>query len=66
MIVLRRKKVRVHQADGPTIEGFLSSSLDNHYKLLKPVVIASPTESHGLTGDAYIPRERVVFVEVVR
>lgn len=66
MIVLRRKKVRIHQTDGPTIEGILVGTLDSHYRLVKPKVIASANDSYDLTGDAYVPRERVVFLEVVR
>lgn len=66
MLVLRRKKVRIHQSDGPTIEGILVGSLDSHYRLLKPKVIASVSESYDLTGEALVPREKVIFVEVVR
>lgn len=67
MIQLRKRRVRVHQAgDLPTIEGILTTSLDDHYRLLKPVLWETPTRSHELKNEAWIPRERVVFLEVIR
>jgi hypothetical protein len=66
VIVLRRKRVRVHQKEGPTIEGVLVGSLDAHYRLLKPVLWENASVSHDLQGEAWVPRERVVFVEVIR
>lgn len=66
MLTLRRRRVRIHQVgDLPTIEGILIGSLDNHYRLLKPVLWESASRSHELNGEAWVPRERVVFVEVV-
>jgi hypothetical protein len=52
--------------DLPTLEGILVSSLDNHYRLLKPVLWESPNRSHELDSEAWVPRERVVFLEVLR
>lgn len=67
MLLLRRRRVRLHQlADAPTIEGILVGSLDSHYRLLKPVLWENPERSHDLEGEAWVPRERVVFVEVIR
>lgn len=67
MIVLRRRRVRVHQIDpGPTIEGILVSTLDSHYRLLRPVLWETPTRSHDLQGEAWIPRERVIFLETIK
>jgi hypothetical protein len=67
LIVLRRKRVRLHQmGDMPTLEGILVGSLDNHYRLLKPLLWESPNRSHELSSEAWVPRERVVFVEVIR
>lgn len=66
MLVLRRRRVRVHQSNGPTIEGILVGSLDNHYRLLKPRLLESPTRTHDLDGEAWIPREKVILVETIR
>lgn len=67
MLILRRRKVRLHQLDpAPTIEGFLVNSWNSHYRLLKPIVLEAVGRSVELEGEAWIPRERVVFVETVR
>jgi hypothetical protein len=67
LIVLRRRRVRVHQADpGPTIEGFLVSSWGEHYRLLRPVLWEAPGRSHELDHEAWIPKARVLFIETVR
>lgn len=66
MLILRRRRVRIHQrGDLPTIEGILIGSLDNHYRLIRPVLIESASRSHDLSGEYWVPRENVVFVEVV-
>lgn len=67
MLVLRRRRVRIHQEnDGPTVEGVLVGSLDNHYRLLRPTIWETPDRSHNLDGEAWIPRERVILVETIR
>lgn len=67
MLVFRKRRVRIHQLDpGPTVEGILIGSLDNHYRLLKPVIYESPTRSHDLAGEAWIPREKVILVETIK
>jgi hypothetical protein len=66
MLVLRKRRVRVHQPDpGPTIEGFLVSSWGDHYRLLRPVLWEGPERSHDLQGEAWIPKARVLFMETV-
>ena len=67
MLVLRRRRVRIHQADdGPTLEGFLANSFNDHYRLLQPVLWEAPDRSHSLTGEAWIPKSRVVFLETIK
>lgn len=67
MLVLRRRRVRIHQlGEAPTLEGILIGSLDNHYRLIRPVLWEAPNRSHDLDGEVWIPREKVVFVEVIR
>lgn len=66
MIVLRRRRVRIHQADpGPTIEGILVGSLDSHYRLLRPTLLEAPGRSYDLKNEVWVPRERVLFIERV-
>lgn len=66
MLTFRRRRVRIHQKDdGPTLEGFLVRSWDDHYRLLRPVLWETPDRSHSLSGEAWVPRERVLFVETV-
>ena len=67
VIVLRRRRVRIHQLDpAPTIEGILVSSLDGYYRLLKPELLETTGRTIELAGEAWIPRERVVLIETVR
>lgn len=65
VIVLRRRRVRIHQLEGPTVEGILVSSLDGHYRLLKASIIRSEG-SVELEGQVWVPREKVILVETVR
>ena len=66
-MLLRRRRVRIHQPDpAPTIEGFLVSSWGEHYRLLKPVIWEGPTRSFDVEGDVWIPKSRVLFIETVR
>lgn len=63
---MRRKRVRVHFLNfDPSVEGILVSSFGDHYRLLKPALIEAPDRTHDLTGEVWIPRERVVFLEVI-
>lgn len=67
MLVLRKRRVRIHQLDpGPTIEGFLVSSWGEHYRLLKPVIWEGPTRSLDVEGEAWVPKSRALFIETVR
>jgi hypothetical protein len=67
MLVLRKRRVRIHQPDpGPTIEGFLVSSWGDHYRLLRPVLLEAPGRSHDLEGEVWVPRDRVLFLETVK
>lgn len=67
MLVLKRRRVRIHQAgDAPSIEGFLANSFNDHYRLLNPVLLEAPGRSHDLAGEVWVPRERVIFVETIR
>ena len=65
-MILRRRLVRLHQLDpAPSIEGVLVGFVAGHYRLLKPVLLESPERSHSMGVEAWVPRERVIFVERV-
>jgi hypothetical protein len=65
MLGKRKKKVRVHLKDGPTIEGLLIKSRPV-YLIYAPKAI---TETDGrpaeLIGHVEIPRENVAFYQVL-
>lgn len=71
MMVSRRKHVRVHQDDdGPTIEGVLVGKPwrhAGHYVVRKAGVLVAEGVTVAPDGpEVWIPRERVLFVEVLR
>jgi hypothetical protein len=59
--------VRLHQLDpAPTLEGILTGVPAGHYRLLKPSLVSEPGQTHRLESpELLVPRERVVFVEVL-
>lgn len=59
--MLGKKVVRVHQTDGPTIEGILVSRAGRHLMLVGARVWETPDASYSLDGTVTIPRERVAF-----
>jgi len=64
MFLLARRKVRLHLVDPfPSIEGILVSSWNGHYRLLKPELIEAENRTQVLVGEAWVPRERVIFVQ---
>lgn len=63
-MLLRRRMVRLHLVDPfPSLEGILAASYDGHYRLLKPSVLEGEGRTRELTGEAFVPRERVIFVQ---
>ena len=67
MLVLRRRRVRIHQLDpAPTVEGILLNSWNGHYRLLKAEIVEGAGRTIELQGEAWIPRERVILIETVR
>lgn len=66
-LVIRRKPtlVRLHTFDqGPSFEGVLVSRHAGHYQLLNASVI-NETGPVELDGEAWVPNERVLFVQVL-
>lgn len=63
MLGKRRRQVRVHVQDGPTIEGVLADRTRHAYVIWAPKLL-SGTQSTELSGHVEVPRERVLFFQV--
>jgi len=64
VILLRRRLVRLHLVDPfPSIEGILISAFDGHYRLKKVDLLEGADRTQRLEGEAWIPKERVIFVQ---
>lgn len=56
--------MRLHLVDPfPSLEGILVSARDGHYRLLKPELLEGEGRTRELTGEAWVPKERVIFVQ---
>ena len=64
MAFKRKRLVRVHQTDGPTLEGILLQRRPD-YRLAAPKLIEAEDVTLPLDGEVEIPRERVVFVQLL-
>lgn len=64
---VRGKRIaRLHLAgDLPSLEGILVGCWSGHYVLLQPKVIETSDRTVALEGTVEVPRERVVFVQVL-
>ncbi len=62
----RTRRVRLHMKDDtPSLEGFLTGTVDNHYRLAKPAILEREDRTVDLSGEAWVARERVLFVQVL-
>lgn len=62
----RKRKVRVYVQDGPTIEGILACRTRHAYVIWAPRVIPGDgLEPIEMSGHVEIPRERVLYYQVV-
>lgn len=66
----RRRNVRVHQVDdGPSTEGVLVGKPwrnGGHYVVRKPSILVAEESSLPLAAsEVWIPRERVIFLEIL-
>jgi hypothetical protein len=67
MRLFRKRHVRLHLSEpDPSLEGFLVGKVSGHYRLLRPKLLEAADRTHSLEGEAWIPCERVVFVQVLR
>lgn len=68
MIVFHRRrnnKARLHLQDGPTIEGILVAETRRTYVVWCPKVLEEEDATVTVSGHVEIPRERVLFVQVL-
>lgn len=57
--------VRLHLVDPfPSVDGILVGRYDGHYRLLKPELLEATDRTRELDGELWVPRERVVYVQV--
>jgi hypothetical protein len=62
----RKRKVRLYLQDGPTIDGILAGRTRSEYIVWAPKVVTSEkTDAVEVTGHVEIPRERVVWYQVL-
>lgn len=66
-MIFKRRLVRVHFAEPgtPSVEGILVERPRQFYRLAQVKVVAGPEESYDTEGEAWIPRERVLWVQVL-
>lgn len=60
------KKVRLHLLDGaPSLEGIYVGSKAGHYRLLNVGIIEAEGETVKMDGEAWVPRDRVLLMQVL-
>lgn len=62
-----KRRVRLYLQDGPTIEGVLAGRTRHVYIIWAPKVIRSenPSDAVDVSGHVEIPKERVVWYQVI-
>ncbi len=61
-----KRLVRIHlEGDKPTMEGILVGCWGGHYVLLRASIYEAAERSISLTGHIEVPRESVLFVQVL-
>ena len=67
MLGRQKRKVRMYIEDGPTIEGVLTYRTRHEYGLYAPKIISGekPDEAVVVSGHVEIPKDRVLFWQVI-
>lgn len=61
----RKRLVRLHMREqAPSVEGVLTRQWAGHYVIAAPKVLESAEVTHELEGELFVPRERVLYVQV--
>ena len=61
----QKRKVRMHLQDGPSIEGALAARTRHSYVLWAPRILTDDESSQEVSGHVEIPRERVLWWQVL-
>ncbi len=63
----RHRLVRLHQLghDAPSYEGVLVGRPNGFYRLVNASLIEAPGRTTALEGETWVPRERVVLMQVL-
>ena len=62
----KRRVVRVHFADdSPSIDGAYVGTSAGHYVIAKAGLVREEGEPVALDGEAWVPKERVLFMQVL-
>lgn len=62
----KHRLVRLHQAgDAPSYEGILVGRPNGFYRLVNGKVLEASDRSVSLDGETWVPRERVVLMQVI-
>lgn len=68
VLALRRKRrvrIHMHRPEAPSVEGILAGRWGGHYVVLAAKVLEAEDRSIALDGHLEIPRENVLFVQVI-
>jgi hypothetical protein len=65
-MILRKRRVLIHLVDSrSSFEGILVGIDANHYRLANPRELVTADQTRDLTGDLWLPRQRVLYVQVL-
>jgi hypothetical protein len=65
-IFLRRRRVRIHlRGETRSLEGIWIGNAAGHYRLAKVEQLEAAGRTLELEGEAWIPRERVLYLQVI-
>lgn len=61
----RNSKVRLYLQDGPTIEGILAAETPRDFVIWAPRVLEDEEATVAVSGHVEVPRERVLFKQIL-
>lgn len=62
----KKRRVRLHMVNqAPSVEGIWVNRAAGHYVLAAATLLEREDASHELEGELWVPRERVLYVQVV-
>lgn len=65
MVGREKRKVRIYIQDGPTIEGVLAGKTRSEYIVWAPRVVRDGDDPVVVSGHVEVPRERVLWYQVI-